>query len=86
MDISEIIIEPPSQAELAARTPEEKMWCEFDFFYESGEPHFFELDNGTKVTFGNNRKESAWNLLINHNIVLTTDDAEEIITKALEYN
>ena len=86
MDISGVFVNPPTQAELIRRTPEEKMWSEFDFFYENGEPHYFELENGTKITFGNNPKQSGWDLMVDHNLVLTSSDANQIVTKALEFS
>jgi hypothetical protein len=85
MDISNVVVPAPTLAEANMRTAAEKMWTEFDFFYETGEPHLFVVGNGVKITFGNNAKKSAWNLLVDHSIVLTSGNADEIVGKALEY-
>lgn len=84
MDISSIVVDPPTQKELASRTSDEKIWSEFNFFYETGEPHHFELENGTKITFGSNPKEPGWNLFVNHDIILSSSNAQEIVVKVLE--
>jgi hypothetical protein len=85
MNIFDAMTEAPTMKEASTRSASEKMWSEFDFFYENGEPHFFNLENGVSVTFGSNRRISAWTLSINHELVLTDSDTNKIVEKALEY-
>ena len=85
MNLSSVLVEAPTKAEADARSNEEKLWSDFDFFYESGEPITIKSPSGNTITFGNNFRAGAWNLIINFKIVLTSDDAEKIINTALEY-
>tara|TARA_R110000850_G_scaffold91270_1_gene193820 strand:- start:346 stop:606 length:261 start_codon:yes stop_codon:yes gene_type:complete len=85
MNILDCLVEAPTKAEAEARPEIDKLWNLFDFFYETGEAQMFEAKSGNRITFSNNRKASAWNLIINFKIVLTSDDAEEIINAALTY-
>jgi len=85
MNILDAMTEAPTMKEASTRSASEKMWSEFDFFYENGEPHFFNLENGKTVTFGTNHQRAAFTLHIDLKLVLTDDSAETIVNKALEY-
>lgn len=83
MNLSSVLVEAPTKAEADARSNEDKLWAEFDFFYETGEPQSIDAPSGKRITFGNNHKKQAWNLIVDFEIVLTSDNAEEIINTAL---
>jgi hypothetical protein len=85
MSILNCLVEAPTKAEAEARPEIEKLWDQFDFFYENGEAQMFIANSGNRITFSNNRKACAWNLIVNFKIVLTSDDAEKIVNTALTY-
>ena len=85
MSILDAMDSAPTTQEVSALTDKEKMRIEFDFFYETKGPHYFNLDDGTGITFCTNHGKGEWMLLVNHEPILSSDDSEKIILKALEY-
>ncbi len=80
-----VLVEAPTSEEIASLNAQQRAAIEFASFFESGVIYEFYGKMGDSMNFSNNRKEQAWNLIVNSEVVMTSGDANELVTKAASY-
>jgi hypothetical protein len=84
-ELKAIVVTPPTKEEADARPALEKATSEFDWFYDSGEPNFFEGTNKEKLCFSSNRKAGKWIFSVGEKQVLQSANAHLLIKECAKY-